>query len=145
MIKQALIIATLVLASISAQAACKTSDLKGTWYASGVGGNVEEYAFESTESAKLSISSAGSISSSSSSFSVRAVDGGLYSLKSGGGKLSISSACNIAGTFKLCFEDVCDSYVVEKSKMDRSKNIMTVIYYDKDDKTSVGQFTAIKQ
>jgi hypothetical protein len=145
-VKQALAVATLLLVTISAQAGCSTSDLKGTWHATGVGGELSGGTLDATEQCKLTIGSTGSIIPASSSCRFRYMDG-AFSMTVSSSKLSIARDCSVTGSIKVCEDGECDTYKIERSKMDKSKETMVLLGYEAggDSSVNVISYTAVKQ
>jgi hypothetical protein len=144
MIKNILTISALVFLTTSVQASCKTSDLQGTWYAMGITGYLSDGTIMDTDQCKMTLSSSGAISAGSSSCTYRN-DAKVISGKISSGKLTITSACDIAGSLSLCTSDGCANYKVERSKMDKSKETMTLLGYSAKYPEVVFSYTAVKK
>lgn len=124
-------------------AACVTSDLSGTWYLTGISGNVAFGTLDETDRCKLTVSSAGTIVPSTSSCQVRD-DSGFTSGLTVSGNFYINSACNVTGAVLGCFNGLCRTAKVQYAKMDKGKTVMSMVGYVTDSPDDVISWTAIK-
>lgn len=139
-----LVMAILLPLSVSAHASCKAADLAGTWYASGMSGDFSAEEIDTTDQCKFTLSNTGAISGTSGSCKFYGEDG-RYSGKITTGKFTISSNCDVSGTITECEGSDCYQFIIERSRMDRSKSIMALLGYVKAYPTVVFSYTALKQ
>lgn len=102
------------------QAACRTSELAGTWYAMGISGNVVGSYFDISNRCKITINTTGSIVASSSSCTYYDWTGAGTSNITGG-RLTVNSSCAVNGTIDICEPDGCTSIRVQFAQMQRDK------------------------
>lgn len=120
-----MLLGCLVLAAATvsgvAQAACRTADLAGTWYAMGVSGNIVGSYFDISNRCKIQISSTGAIIASGSSCNFYDWTGdGTSNIT--GGKLKVSSYCAITGYISICEPNGCGHIRIPYAQMESSKD-----------------------
>ena len=142
-VKSTLAIFMLLGASLS-YADCEQSDLKGTWYFTGVTGDTLFGDFWETDFCKIKVNLTGKVVDSSSQCEARDFEG-KYGFDISGGALAINSSCSITGKFKLCEDTACIFLKIDDARMDKGKTVITLAGRLSDEPDIVSFFTGIKK
>ena len=139
------IVAALMLTTVDvSQAACSQADLTGAWYTTGVSGDSYYGEMAEWERCKIRLSSNGTVIASGS-FCTYRDSSGRSTVKIGGGRLRITSACSLSGTVQLCASGVCLTETVEYGQLDKGKTVMSFVGYYNLDPDIIFSHTGIKQ
>ena len=109
-------------------AACRQTDLAGTWYAFGVSGDVGTAYLEQASRCKFSVNSRGTIVASGSSCLTRDY-GGNSTASIRGGSLSVNSTCAVTGNVNVCTPMGCFAIRIQAAQMERTKTSFPLIGY----------------
>ncbi|MBI5460760.1 MAG: hypothetical protein HY941_01065 [Gammaproteobacteria bacterium] len=138
-----LLVASLVMSGL-ASAACTQADLAGTWYAIGVGGDVNAGTFDEIDRCKVRVGSTGGVIATGSSCSFRG-GSGTDTSNITGGSLALSSSCAVTGSIRFCNAYGCASIRIQYAQMERGKDAFAMAGYITSSPSDVGFLQVIKQ
>ncbi|MBI5462576.1 MAG: hypothetical protein HY941_10360 [Gammaproteobacteria bacterium] len=127
-----------------ASAACSMANLRGTWYAVGVSGDTQLGHMDETVRCKIVVSSSGAIPATGSACYVRDYTG-LSTVSIPSGSLSVSSACAVTGTLRMCRSGSCYNFRVQHAQMARDWNTFSLVGYSQSNPDIVSFFDAVKR
>ncbi|MBI5040820.1 MAG: hypothetical protein HZB57_06380 [Gammaproteobacteria bacterium] len=120
------------------------TNLRGTWYAVGVSGDTQAGQMDETVRCKIVVSSTGAIPATGSSCYVRDYTG-LSTKSIPSGSLSVSSACAVTGSLRMCQSGTCDTFRVQHAQMAKDYFTFTLVGYYLSDPDVVAFLDVVKQ